>query len=65
MTSAALGWLLYELSLHLKDQTKIMEEILQIGKPAREFTVGNYNSLTWLNVVIKVHLKGQPGQTVD
>ncbi len=60
MTDTALGWLLYELNLHLEDQTKIMEEILQIGKPAREFIVGDYNSLTWLNVVIKVHFKGQP-----
>ncbi|KAK0227612.1 cytochrome P450 [Armillaria fumosa] len=60
-TANTMAWLLYELSLHPEDQTKIREEIAQTKANAAEaFTSNDYDSMIWLNACIKEALRLHP-----
>ncbi|KAK0493368.1 cytochrome P450 [Armillaria luteobubalina] len=60
-TANTMAWLLYELSLHPEDQTKIREEIARTKANAAEaFTSNDYDSMTWLNACIKEALRLHP-----
>ncbi|KAK0455346.1 cytochrome P450 [Desarmillaria tabescens] len=60
-TANAMAWLLYELSLHPKDQVKIREEIAQTKANAPgALTSDDYDSMTWLNACIKESLRLHP-----
>ncbi|KAK0473874.1 cytochrome P450 [Armillaria novae-zelandiae] len=60
-TANTMAWLLYELSLHPEDQTKIREEIARTkANAAGELTSNDYDSMIWLNACIKEALRLHP-----
>ncbi|KAK0186133.1 cytochrome P450 [Armillaria mellea] len=60
-TANTMAWLLYELSLHPEDQTKIRDEIACTkANAAGALTTNDYDSMIWLNACIKIPIrKGQ------
>ncbi|KAK0493367.1 cytochrome P450 [Armillaria luteobubalina] len=60
-TANTMAWLLYELSLHPEDQTKIRDEIVRTkANAAGALTSNDYDSMTWLNACIKEALRLHP-----
>ncbi|KAK0438185.1 cytochrome P450 [Desarmillaria tabescens] len=65
-TANTMSWLLYELSLHAEDQSKIREEIAQTKLNASgALTSNDYDSMLWLNACIKETLRlHSPGHSL-
>ncbi|KAK0470685.1 cytochrome P450 [Armillaria novae-zelandiae] len=60
-TSAAISWILYDLSHHPEVQTKVREEIaIAKSKSPGALTWDDYDAMTWLNAAIKESLRYHP-----
>ncbi|KAL0954104.1 hypothetical protein HGRIS_005250 [Hohenbuehelia grisea] len=61
-TASTTTWLLYELSRHPEDQTKIREEILALRKRTgrKEFTIADMEALEFTNACLKETLRLYP-----
>ncbi|KAK0455291.1 cytochrome P450 [Desarmillaria tabescens] len=60
-TANTMAWLLYELSRHPEDQAKVRKEIsIAKAKAPGALTSSDYDSMPWLNAVIKEVLRCHP-----
>ncbi|KAK0210062.1 cytochrome P450 [Desarmillaria ectypa] len=60
-TANTMAWLLYELSRHPEDQAKVREEIaIAKSNAPGALTSSDYDSMPWLNAVIKEVLRYHP-----